>query len=134
MPAVEFVDDAQNIVVHLMVLQAAQSFQDPLVSGVASLVEAVTIVQLSRSVHAQAHEEAVLFKEATPIIVQESTVCLDRVSDLLRRRRIPFLQLDNPPEKINAQQCGLAALPGEIDDRMRTRFNILTDELLQGFV
>ena len=73
------------------------------------------IVNLARAVDAQADEEPVLLEEARPVVVEQGAVGLQVVLDALPGLGVFLLQRDDLLEELEAQQRGLAALPGEDD-------------------
>ena len=70
------VDRAEDVEFHLVFLEQASSFQDPVESSLAPFILAVKIVKLPGAVHAEADEEAVIMEKTTPFGVQKDAVGL----------------------------------------------------------
>src|SRR5208282_6212639 len=93
----------------------------------ALLVHPVAVVHLSRAVDTHANQKSVVAKKLAPFVIQQYSVCLDRIGDALASRTILLLQLDDPAEKSDPQQRWFAALPGEINLRHILGLDILAD-------
>ena len=98
------------------------------------LGDTMRIMQVLRPIDAQTHQEIVALEELSPLIVQESTVCLQVVFDTLVRLLVLLPKLNNFAKEIQAQQCRLAALPRE-DNRVPVlALDILLDVRFKNLV
>ncbi len=85
-----------------------------LVEGAAAgVVFAVVIVEFFRAVNADADEEFIFVEKSAPLVVEQDSVGLEGVGDLLPAVAVFFLQVDYLFVKVEAHQCGLTPLPGE---------------------
>ena len=128
---IEAIDHGEGVEFHALPPQQLRGREDLVERGPSALGHAVGIVQVPRSVDAQAHQEAVLAQEPAPGFVQQHAVGLQIVFDPLARLLVLRLKLDHLAEKIQSQQRGLAALPGEDHAIRILAFDVLADELLQ---
>src|SRR4029077_3180173 len=124
---VDVVHNAQEIDVHLGPPEHLESLHDLFVRRFLSLGHAVVIVELPRSVEAQTDIEILLRKELAPFLIDSRAIGLNTVDDLLAFRKVLFLKLYCLAEKIDAKQCRLAAMPGEADDFLWRRLDMLDD-------
>jgi hypothetical protein len=95
-------------------------------------LDPVSIVKFTRAIDTQPDKKAVLFEEATPVIRKQGAVGLNGIGDLFAPG-IFSLQRDYRPEIVNAQQSGLAALPGKLDFRYVLALNVLADDAFKDF-
>ena len=95
-----------------MPLQPLQRGDDQMMRGRARAVAPVVIVNFCRAVEAETDEELVLGKETRPVLVNQRAVGLERVLDFAAGA-IALLQFERAPVERDAEQRGLAALPGE---------------------
>src|SRR3989304_353270 len=109
-------DDAEHVAFNVVLLQQAPGTHHLGMGRSLSLRDPVGIVQFPWPVQAQANVEAFCREETTPVLVYEGTVRLDAVRDLAVRGSMLPLYLDNPAKEVDAQDCGLAAVPREVDE------------------
>ncbi len=110
--AVYRVDRGEDVPVDVVPLEDVQAADDPLIGGLAALVDPVGVVQRPRAVDRDPDEEVVLAKESTPVVVEERAVGLDRVEYSLARPGVSALELDRAAEEVEPHHGRLAALPG----------------------
>jgi hypothetical protein len=72
-----------------------------------------------------------LRREAAPLVGEQRAVRLDRVEDHLVRPLVRLDEGDRSPEEVEAEECGLPALPGDRDLRRGLGLDDLADEGLQ---
>jgi hypothetical protein len=131
---IDIVDHTQQIDMNFVPAQHLESLNNLLVGGLLPFGHAVMIVQVLRSVQAQPDVERLLSKKFAPFLVQRRAIGLNAIDNFLVRRQVLFLQLHGFAEKIDAQQCRLAAMPGEADELFGGRLNMLDDVAFESFI
>ena len=89
--------------------------------------DAIGVMQRTRAIDAQAHQKMVRLQESAPFIVQGHAIGLEGLRDDLVRLPVFFHQRHGLAKKLDAHQCGLAALPGDRHFRQAMRFKQLPD-------
>src|SRR5579862_622822 len=74
-------------------------------------VDPILIVELARTIYAQADQKIVFLKKGTPIIVDKNAVGLKGVFYALFGPAVFFYELDRASEEVNLHQRRLATLP-----------------------
>jgi hypothetical protein len=92
------------------------------------------IVQLARAVETQPYVKIFLGEKLTPLFINGRAVGLNPIDDFFAFGEMLLLERHRFAEKFHAQQCGLAAMPGEADDFFRGRLNMLDDVAFEGRV
>jgi hypothetical protein len=85
------------------------------------------VVHLRRTVEAQADRETLLREKAPPLVVEERAIRLDAVGNDASSWAIATLNIDDSTEVGQAKECRLSAVPGEPNNVIRRRFNLLLD-------
>ena len=111
----QVVDGHQDIVLHAVLLQHAQAAYDLVESRRSAFVDAVGVVQLARTIDADADQEVVFFEELAPLVVQQRTVGLHGVLKSHAWFAILLLVLDGFAVEIDPHQGRFASLPGHRD-------------------
>ena len=106
---------AEDVDVDFVLAEQLVSAQHLVEGRVALLVDAERVVQLARTVDADADEEACSREQLAPLVGQQRAVGLDRVFDGLVRAPMLLDELDRAAEEVDAHQRRLAALPGDGD-------------------
>ena len=120
-PAVDFpapllaerCNHAEDVELHAVLRQVADSLHHPLESGAALAVGAEAVVDFGRAVQAHAHQEAVFGQEAGPVAVKQQGVGLQRVGHRLAPPARLHLAVHRLAIEVQPGQGGFAALPGE---------------------
>ena len=120
------VDDGERVEFDSVLFQHVEAGHDAIEGRLVAFVYAIAIVEVARAVNGQADEEAVLREKFAPFVIEKHTVRLEGIFDLLAVGVFP-LERDDTAKEIDAEQCGLAALPGEVDRLRLLRFDVLTD-------
>jgi len=128
------VDRTEDVELHLVFLEQPCSTLDPVKGSVATLIFPVEVVQLLRTVHAEADQEFILVEKLTPLLVEENTVGLEGVFDLSAGLLIFFLKLHGAPEEFEPHESRLAPLPGDGDRGDLMGFEKLPDIGLMYFI
>jgi hypothetical protein len=105
-----------------------------LVGGVFVLGDTVPIMHLLRPVEAKAHGKALCRQKMAPVLIEESTVCLDTVGDALVTGLMPMLQRHDPPKVVQPQDDRLTTMPGKVDHRTGGGGNVLDNVFLKDGV
>src|SRR5581483_7224186 len=124
MIAVAAVDDRERVKLDAMFLQQFDPAHHALEGGLAAFGHAKLIVQFARPVDRDADEKTMFRQKPRPLLVQQNSIGLKGVDDLLARA-VTTLERDCFAEKINTQQGRLAALPRKTDDRRLLRLDVL---------
>ena len=123
---------AKDVVLDAVATQHLDAAQHQIEAAASGFGAALLVVDLLRTVQADADQEVVAPQEGAPIVVQEDAVGLERVRDRHRRPRVGGLQRDDPFEEGPAGQGRLAALPGDRGDvAVGDVLHVLGDELLE---
>lgn len=130
------VDAGEGVVVDAVFLKEVETDHDAVEAALAAFIEAIFVVDFAGAVDAEADEEAVLFEEGAPFVVELGSVGLEGVTDTHVWWRVFLLEGDGFPEKIDAHKGGLAALPREVYFFTTgwVAFDVLTCELFEHFV
>ncbi len=123
----------QGIEFDLVLFQHVQSRHDPLESRLLSFVDAVTVVELARTVNRDPYEKSVGSKKFSPLVVYEDPVSLEGISNALAVR-VLLLQLQRATKEIDAHKGRFPALPGKVDRRYVLRRYVLGNVLLEHIV
>ena len=113
--AVGRVDGGEHVPVDPVPPEYVEPAHHPVEGGLAALVDPVGVVHLARAVDGQAHQEVVLVQERAPLVVEQRAVGLHRVEHRLPGPAELLLQLEGPPQELEAHQGRLAALEGDHD-------------------
>ena len=108
------VDRAEDIDVDLVLAQAVPAAHHVVEAALVPLVDAVGIVQMPRTVDADADEVVVLLEECRPFVVDQRAVGLNGVQHALMRLAVLVRQLDGAAKEVQAAQHRLAALPRDV--------------------
>lgn len=102
----------QGVVLHLMALEDLQASHDLIESGLAGLVRAIEIVEMSRPVDGQAYQEFVFGQKLAPFRIEQDSIGLDGVG---HRTTLSVLRLEfhHFAKIVHSQNGGLTALPSE---------------------
>ena len=128
------VDHAEKIDGNLMLPQQAIALHHLPVRGALVLCHAISVVQLSRTVEAEADAELLGGEKAAPLVCQQNAVGLDAVGDMLAGRTVLALELDDPAKIVQPENRRFAAVPGEKDLASRGNRDLLDDVILQQIV
>ena len=121
------VDGAQDVEVDLVLAQVTPAAHHQVERALAATVDTVGVVQLARSIHAQADEEVVLLEERAPVVVDQQAVGLECVLYGLPGLAVLLDELDRAAKELELHQRGLATLPGHRDLRRAVRLEQLAD-------
>ena len=113
-----------------MFLQQLQAAHDFVERRLLAFVDAIGVVHFRGAIDGEADEEIVRGEEFAPFVVEQRAVGLDGVGNDFTAREF-FLERDDFAEKIDAEQGGFAALPGEIDFGDGLAMDVLADVFLQ---
>ena len=113
--AVGRVDRGQDVPLDAVCLEDVEAADHPVVGGLSSLVDSVPVVELPGPVDGDSDQELVLRQELPPLVVEESAVRLQGISDRLARLGIGGLQFHGEPEEVESHHRGLPALPRHDD-------------------
>ncbi len=130
---VVFADDGERVELGTEALELLHSGENEVERRRSRTRKAACVVQLARSVDAQAHEETVVGKKRGPIFVDERAVGLKCVFDFFAVG-VFFFEFENFFEKIDSEKRGFAALPDELDLGNVLRTDVIADEALEYFV
>ncbi len=119
--AVDGVHGRQRVPLHPTGPEVLEAADHLLERPLAALVDPVGVVQLPRPVDRDPDQELVLPEERGPLLVQQRPVGLNRVDSPLARLQILLRQLDRAPEEPDPHHRRLAALPGDLSPRARSR-------------
>ncbi len=125
---------AQYVARDLVLLQEPIPTHRFLVGGVLALGDAVPIMHLLRSVEAKAYGKALCRQKTAPVLIEESTVCLDTVGDALITGLMLALQCHNLAKVVQPQDDRLSTMPGKVDHRTGGSSNVLDNVFLQDGV
>src|SRR5690606_225986 len=92
-------------------------------AGAAAFVRAVQVMQLSRSVEADAYRETFAGEKGTPGVVEQGAVGLQGIANVLAAGELALV-VHGALEELQAEQGGFAALPGELHFRAALRGDI----------
>ncbi len=115
-----------------MLFQQFNSLHHPVKRGATHLVATIFVVKILWPVDRDANEKVILFKEFTPIIVQQGAVGLNGIV-YLPSTAIFFLQFYRLPVKGEGPHQRFTAMPGEHHLRHGLRFNILLNKTFKKF-
>ena len=105
------VDRAQDVEVDVVLAQVPPAAHHQVERALPAAVDAVGVVQLARTVDAQAHEEVVLLEERAPVVVEQQAVGLERVLHGLAGPAVLLDQFHRAAKEVELHQRRLAALP-----------------------
>jgi hypothetical protein len=125
---------AQYIARDLVLLQKPIAAHRFLVGGVLVFGDTVPIMHLLRPIEAKAYDKALFRQETAPVLIEESTVCLDTIGDALFTGLMLALQRHDLPKIVKAQDHRLTTVPREVDHRPGGSRNVLDDVFLQDGV
>lgn len=91
-----------------------------------AFIDTVGVVHFTRAVDGEADEKIIRGEELAPFVIEQGAVGLDGVGDDFAGGEF-FLQRDNLAKKIDTEQGGFAALPGEIDFGCGLAMDVLAD-------
>jgi hypothetical protein len=114
-------------------LAAFDASPNPVERARTGMINAIHIVEFLWPVNANTEKEFILMKEATPFIIQQHTVCLQRIADLLAGASVLALEFNSFLEEIHAHQRRLSTLPGEAGHR-KVQLYVIPDEGLKDLV
>ena len=126
--------DAQEIDRDFVLAQQAIALHHLLVGRLLALGHAVGVVQRRRTVEAEPDGKVFRRKKAAPVVIEEHAVRLDAVGDAPVGGLVLALQLDNLAKIVQPEEGRFAAVPEEIDHRLRGDLDLLDDVLLQQVV
>ncbi len=115
--AVDRVDRREHVPIDLVALQDVEPGDHPVEGRLAALVDAVGVVHLARTVDRDPDQEVVFLEELAPLVVEQRSVRLHRVEDVLAGIGVLLFELDRSAEEVQAHHRRLAALPGHDDLR-----------------
>ncbi len=110
---VDPVDDAEDVVLHPVLLQQPEAFHHFGVGGALLFVHAVEVVKLGGPVKADTDEKIVFPEKLAPLGREQGAVGLQRVGAPPAGGQVLPLQLDDFLKKLKSHQRRLPALPGE---------------------
>jgi len=125
---------AQYIARDLVLLQEPIPTHRFLVGGALALGDAVPIMHLLRPVETKAYGKALCRQEMTPVLVEESTVCLDTIGDALVTGLMLVLQRHDLAKVVQPQDDRFTSMPGKVDQRTGGGGNVLDNVFLQDGV
>jgi hypothetical protein len=125
---------AQYIARDPILLQEIIPMHRFLVGGVLIPSDPVPIMHLLRPVEAKAYGKALCRQETTPILIEESTVCLDAVSDALVTGLMLALQRHDLAKVVKPQEDWFTTMPGKVDHQTGGCGNMLDNVFLQDGV
>jgi len=99
--------------------------------GIPAFGDTVPIVHFLRTVKANPYGKALCRQKAAPVLIEEGTVGLDSIKNVLLRRLVFPLQLDDTAKVVQSQDCGFSSMPGKTDLRVWVNSEVLFDILLQ---
>jgi hypothetical protein len=105
-----------------------------LVGGVLALGDAVPIMHLLRPVEAKAYGKALCRQKMTPVLIEESTVCLNTVGDAFVTGLMLSLQRHDLAKVVQPQDDRLTTMPGKVDHRTGRGGNVLDNVFLEDGV
>ena len=115
----------EDVVVHPGPLQQPGRPDHPVIGALPRPVPAEPVVALPVSVQREAHQEALLLKQAAPLLVQPHPVGLDSILHRQPRgERLPHIGGEVPVE-LQPRQGGLPALEEERDRALRRLCRLL---------
>src|SRR5690606_18398441 len=126
-------DDGEQVVLDLMALQKSQARQHAIEGRATALVVAMAIMELARTIQADAHEKALAVEKPSPVIGEQRPVRLDRVGHVSTGTE-PSLQGTHLLEEIDAQERRLPTLPRELHFRRILACDVISHEGLQDVV
>ena len=88
-----------------------------LVGRVLALGDTVTIMHLLWPVEAKANGKALCRQKMAPVLIEESTVCLDAISDALVTGLMLALQRHDLPKVVQPKDDRLTTMPGKVNHR-----------------
>ena len=88
------VDRAQDVEVDPVAAQVPPAVHHQVEGALAAAVDAIGVVELARTVDAQADQEVVLLEEGAPLVVEQDAVGLERVLHHLARTAVLLDELD----------------------------------------
>ena len=105
------VDGAEDVEVHAVLPQLLPALHDEVEGALATAGDAVRIVDVARTIHAQSDKEVVLLEEGAPLVVEGDAIGLEGVLDALAGPAVLLDQRDGPAEEVHAHEGGFPALP-----------------------
>ena len=127
------VDGAQRVVLYAAHGHHLEPSHHAVEGGVPASVVAVGVVDLFGSVDGESDEEVVLAEEVAPVGVDEQSVGLQRVLDLLVAP-VSLLQCYGLLVEVDACQEGLSSVPAEGDGGYLYGLDVLADVAFEQFV
>ena len=127
-------DAGQRVEADAMLLQHLRRSKHLVERRFRVLGDPVVIVDLARTVDAQADEEPVLLEEPGPVVVEQRAVGLQVVLDPLPWLGVLRLQRDDLLEELEPKQRRFAALPREDDFVAGDAVDVVLDEALEDLV
>ena len=134
MVAVGRVHGAEDVDVDAVLLEQTPASNHAIERALAAFVHAIGVVQRARSVDAQPDEIPVRLEERRPLIVQSRAVGLNGVGECLVWSLVALGIVRRALEEVEAHQCRLAALPGDVHLGPRLGFEQLADVGLEQLV
>jgi len=126
--------NAQYITRDVVLLQEPVTTHRFLVGGVLALGDPVLIMHLLRPIEAKAYGEALCRQKLAPVLIEESTVCLDTVGDALVTGLMLTLHRHDLAKVVYPQEGRLTSMPGKVDHRTGGGGDVLDNVLLQDGV
>jgi hypothetical protein len=103
-------------------------------SGPPVLGKAVFVMYLLRSVQTEPDGEALFCQETAPFFCQKGPIGLDTIGYALSRGSMLLLYFQDNTIIIRPEDGRLASMPGESDDRIPGRIDMLGDVPLQNII
>ena len=129
-----FVDDGEGVEFDVVFFEEGEGSHDLVEGGGIIFVGAVEVVEFAWAVEGEADEEVVLVEEFGPVGVEEDAVGLEGVVDFFVLRIMFLLEFNDFFEEVESEECGFAALPGEVDFGDVLLVDVLLDAGFEGVV
>jgi len=127
------IQQGERVELHLMFFTSFDGWHDLVKGAMASVVEAIAIVQFFWAVDTNADKKVIIVKELAPIIVEQNCVGLQRVAHFLPGSAVFFLEFHHPLIEVKAHQSRLTALPGKPGYR-KTQLHIIFDQFFKDLI
>ena len=127
------IDDRQSIKFDLVLLQQFDSFHHPGKRTSSSFIFTITVMHMFGSIDRNTDKKIILFKETTPLIIEQNSIGLYRVSDRTTFC-ITFLQSNGLSEKIETPQQRFTTVPCKQNFRCSLTIDIFLCKFFQHFI
>ena len=129
--AVLSIDDGQRVEVDVVVPEDGDALHHAVECRALLFVYAIGVVEVRRSINADANEKLIVSQKAPPGVIEERSIRLKRILNLLTVR-VFCLQADNIFKVANTKKRGLPTLPGKLHFVSRLCLDVLLDIQLEG--